>query len=127
MLPFNSLRDTSANMVRQLAGEEVASLHLAHKHQSKDENLRRYTNPVRKPHFKALRRVERRLSAVFTAAGDAPWVRPSKNYMGRAKAEKVLELRHQGVPPKVIAAKLDMSVASVHRLAPAPTKAQGSS
>lgn len=43
MLPFNSLRDTSANMVRQLAGEEVASLHLAHKHQSKDENLRRYT------------------------------------------------------------------------------------
>lgn len=67
-LSFNSLRDTSANMVRQLAGEEVAALHLAHKHQSKDENLRRYTNPVRKPHFKALRRVERRLSAVFMAA-----------------------------------------------------------
>jgi len=105
-------------------------LHLAHKHQSKDENLGRYTNPVRKRHFKALRRLERKLSAVFTAAGDAPWVRPSKNYMGRAKAEKVRELRLQGVPPKVIAANLDISVASVHRLAPAlkpsgPTKPVG--
>jgi len=78
MLPFNSLRDTSADMVRQLVGEEVALLHLAHKHQSKDENLRRYTNPVRKKHFNALRRLERKLSVVFTASGDAPWVRPPR-------------------------------------------------
>lgn len=123
-LPFNSLRDTSANMVRRLAGEEIALLHLAHKHQSKDENLGRYTNPVRKKHFKALRRLERKLSAVFLAAGDAPWVRPFKNYMGRAKAEKVRELRRLGITPKEIAAKLDISVASVHRLAPSPTKAR---
>lgn len=122
MLPFNSLRDTSADMVRQLAGEEVASLHLAHKHQSKDENLGRYTNPVRKKHFKALRRLERKLSVVFTASGDAPWVRPPKNYMGRAKADKVRELRRQGVPPKVIAAKLDISVASVYRIAPSSSR-----
>jgi hypothetical protein len=38
--------------------------------------------------------------------------------MGRAQAKKVRELRRQGVPPKVNAAKLDISVASVHRLAP---------
>ncbi len=125
MLPFNSLRDTSANMVRQIAGEEIASLHLAHKHQSKDENLGRYTNPVRKKHFKALRRLERKLSVVFTAAGDAPWVRPSKNYMGRAKVEMVRELRRQGISPKEIAAKLDISVASVHRLAPTKAKTGG--
>ncbi len=124
MLPFNSLRDTSANLVRELAGEEIASLHLAHKHQSKDENLGRYTNPVRKKHFKALRRLEHKLSAVFLAAGDSPWVRPTKNYMGRAKAEKVRELRRQGVSPNLIAAELDISVASVHRLAPAKAKTQ---
>ena len=99
-LPFNSLRDKSANMVRQLAGEEVASLHLAHKHQSKDENLRRYTNPVRKPHFKALRRVERRLSVVFTAAGDAPWVQPTKNYMGRARLKKSVSFGVRACRPR---------------------------
>ena len=33
-LPFNSLRDTSSDMLRRLAGAEIASLHLAHKYQS---------------------------------------------------------------------------------------------
>lgn len=75
VLPFNSLRDTSANMIRQVAGEEVASLHLAHKHQSKDENLGRYTNPVRKRHFRAIRVLERKLESVFAAAGPTPWSR----------------------------------------------------
>jgi hypothetical protein len=117
-LPFNSLRDTSADMVRRLAGEEVASLHLAHKHQSKDENLGRYTNPVRKRHFRALRRLERKLEPIFTAAGDG-WSQRPKTYLGLSKTKKVLELRSQGVAPKQIAETLGISVASVHRLAPA--------
>jgi len=124
MLPFNSLRDTSADMVRQLAGEEVASLHLAHKHQSKDENLRRYTNPVRKPHFKALLRVEWRLKTVFEAAGDEPWVRQPKSYMGKAKVQELLKLRQQGMSPKDIATKLDISVASVYRIAPSSSRVE---
>jgi hypothetical protein len=124
MLPFNSLRDTSANMIRQMAGEEVASLHLAHKHQSKDENLGRYTNPVRRKHFKALRRLERKLRPVLEAAGDEPWVRQPKSYMGKAKVQELLKLRRQGMPPKAIAAKLDISVASVHRLAPSSRRAK---
>jgi len=122
LLPFNSLRDTSANMVRQLAGEEAASVHLAHKHQSKDENLGRYTNPIRKKHFKALRVLEWKLKAVFDAAGEEPWIRQPKSYMGKAKVEKLLELRRQGMSPREIAAKLDISVASVHRLAPSLAK-----
>ena len=118
-LPFNSLRDTSADMIRRLAGEEVASLHLAHKHQSKDENLGRYTNPVRKRHFRALRRLERKLGLVFSAAGDAPWAERAKIYMGISKTKQVLELRERGVSPSRIAEELGISVASVHRIAPA--------
>jgi hypothetical protein len=127
LLPFNSLRDTSANMVRRLAGEEIASLHLAHKHQSKDENLGRYTNPVRKKHFKALRVLERKLKAVFDVAGDEAWVRQPKSYMGKAKVEKLMELRRQGMSPREIAAKLEISVASVHRIAPTSAKQPRSS
>jgi hypothetical protein len=69
-LPFNSLRDTSANFVRRISGEEVASLHLAHKHQSKDENLGRYTNPTRRRHVKALLKLEQKFSKVFDAVVD---------------------------------------------------------
>ena len=69
-LSFNSLRDTSADFVRRLAGEEIASLHLAHKHQSPDENLGRYTNPVRRKHVKALLRLEQKLASVFEAIPD---------------------------------------------------------
>lgn len=98
--------------------EEVPA-EFAFKHQSKGEHLGRYTNPFRQKHFRALRRLDKKLSAVFSAAGETPWVRPSKNYMGRAKAEKVRVFRRQGVPPKAIAAELDVSVASLHRLAPA--------
>ena len=118
-LPFNSLRDTSADMIRRLSGEEVASLHLAHKHQSKDENLGRYTNPLRKRHFKSLLRLEKKLEQVFLAAGQDPFSPRTKTYMGLAKARQVRKLREQGVPPKQIAERLGVSVASIHRIAPA--------
>jgi hypothetical protein len=64
-LPFNSLRDTSGNFIRRIAGGETASVHLAHKHQTRDENLNRYTNPTRRRHFKALIKLERKLATVF--------------------------------------------------------------
>ena len=37
---FNTLRDTSADMIRKIGGGEIASAHLTHKHQSSDRNLR---------------------------------------------------------------------------------------
>lgn len=72
-LPFNSLRDTSCDLIRAIAGEEIASLHLAHKHQSKDENLGRYSNPIRQRHFNALREMEHQLAQIFASAGPAPF------------------------------------------------------
>ena len=66
-LPFNSLRDTSGDFVRRIAGGEgVASLHLAHKHQTSDENLGRYTNPLTRRHAKTLLKLEKRIASIFT-------------------------------------------------------------
>lgn len=69
---FNTLRDTSADMIRKIAGEEIASSHLTHKHQSGDKNLRRYTNVTWVKVFKAQRRLEKKLAAVF-ADVETPW------------------------------------------------------
>lgn len=114
-LPFNSLRDTSANMIRQMAGEETASLHLAHKHQSKDEHLRRYTHPVRKRHYKALLKLEKKLRLVFEAAGPNPFADRQKNYIGRTKIKQILELKDKGKSAGEIAKKLGISVPTVYR------------
>ena len=114
-LPFNSLRDTSCNMIREIAGEETASVHVAHKHQSKDENLGRYSNPVRRRHFKALRKLERKLASVFAAAGPIPFKHPGKNYIGLEKIKKIKELYTKGVPIMEITRQLDVSQGTVYR------------
>lgn len=121
-LPFNSLRDTSANFVRRIGGGEMASLHLAHKHQSTDDDLNRYTNPVRKKHFKVLRRLEEKLQAVFSAAGSEPWDDQPKNYIGRAKIKEIIELRSQGIKIAEIARKLGVSTTTIYRHIPKKTK-----
>ena len=51
----------------RLAGAEIASLHLAHKHQSSDKELACYTNPVRKRHSKTLKKLEAKLEKVVFA------------------------------------------------------------
>lgn len=69
-LPFNVLRDTSSNMIRQIAGGEIARLHLSHKHQSTDPNLAAYTNPLRKKHARAIVRLGEQLKSVFERVAD---------------------------------------------------------
>jgi DNA-binding transcriptional ArsR family regulator len=102
-------------MVREIAGEETASVHVAHKHQSKDENLGRYSNPVRRRHFKALRKLERKLASVFAAAGPVPFKHPGKNYIGLEKIKKIKELYAKGVPIMEITRQLDVSQGTVYR------------
>jgi len=62
LYPFNSLRRTSVNFIRQMVGDELASLQAAHKTQTNDKNLDSYSKPRRKAHRKALRRFELRLT-----------------------------------------------------------------
>jgi DNA-binding transcriptional ArsR family regulator len=121
---INALRDAGLDIRPanesnfDLGRQETASLHLAHKHQSRDENLNRYTNPVRKKHFKVLRRLEQKLQPVFEAAGNAPWSEQRKNYIGRAKIKEILELRSQGVKIAEIARKIVVSPSTIYRHLP---------
>ena len=108
---FNTLRDTSAQWVRDIAGEETASLHLAHKRQSRDENLRRYTNSARKRHFKALRKLERKLEQVFTVLE----AEPPKNQIGLEKVDLIKALHKKGVPIMEIARTVGVSQGTVYR------------
>lgn len=114
-LAFNSLRDTSANFIRRLGGEETASLHLAHKHQSKDENLNRYTNPVRGKHFKSTLRLEEKLQRVFLAGGETPWVQQPKNYIGLKQIEEIKRLNSVGLKASEIAKETNLSIPTVIR------------
>jgi len=114
-LPFNSLRDTSANFVRRIAGAEIASIHLAHKHQSGDENLGRYTNPTRKKHFKALKKLESKLAEVFQAAGSEPFGKVRKTYVGKLTKQRIFELREAGTKVKDIAKKFGIAEGTVYR------------
>lgn len=88
-LPFNSLRDTSSNMIREIAGGETASLHLAHRHSSEDKHLSAYTNPRRKRHARAIRTLGKKLAPVFAVAGAEPFAERSKNYVGLEKIKQI--------------------------------------
>jgi transposase len=114
-LPFNSLRDTSCDMIRSIAGEETASVHVAHKHQSRDENLGRYSNPVRRRHFKALRALAKKLQPVFAAAGPEPFQPGPRSSIGLAKVKQIQDFYAEGMPIMEIARRLDVSQGTVYR------------
>ncbi len=112
--PFNTLRDTSANEIRKIAGEEIASIHLAHKHQSKNENLGRYTNPTRRKHFRAIKRLEQKMQSVFEAV-PIPWQQPKKVYVGLAVQKRIRDMKSEGAKPKDIAKQFGISTMTVYR------------
>ena len=86
---FNTLRDTSSDMIRKIGGAEAASVHLTHRHQSSDRNLRRYTNVHWKAVFKAQRRLETKLAVVFEGIKN-PWY-DGKGNKGRKVRKRVQE------------------------------------
>jgi hypothetical protein len=111
---FNTLRDTSVNRIRAIAGQEIALVHATHKHHSPDENLRRYSNAPWKKVFRAQRRLESKLSGVFESVPD-PTVVPKQAYISLARREAILELNGKGTSASQIAKKVGVSVATVYR------------
>jgi hypothetical protein len=114
-LPFNSVRDTSIDMVRQLAGESMASLHATHKHQSSDKNLRRYSNPRWKRLFKIHFRLERKLASVFEAAPANPFDPQPQAYVSQKVLDRIKELDAAGVGPTKIAAYVGLHYSTERR------------
>ena len=115
-LPFNSLRDTSSDMIEKMGGSDFASLHLAHKHLSGDKSLRNYVNPNRKRHFQLIRRMERKLATIWE--GVEPLKIEPKNYIGFAKIEEIKRLREEGISRVEVAKRTGVSAATVSRYAP---------
>lgn len=121
-LPFNSLRDTSGDLVRQLARSgEIASLHIAHKHSTDDPNLKSYSNPLRKQHWRSLRKLHVHLQPVFDAAGPTPWSHRKSN-VGQAKIKRIRALATGGMRPVEIARTVGVSIPTVYRWMPRKAK-----
>ena len=129
-LPFNSLRDTSGDFVRQLAGGETASLHLAHKHQTDDENLGRYTNPPRGRHDEALLLLEEKLASIFADVAD-PFPAEMKKIQSEGqvpnislgKIRRIRKLFSQGYKRAKIAEVVGVSKQTVYLTEEAVTRA----
>lgn len=115
-LSFNSLRDTSSDMIEKMGGSDFASLHLAHKHLSGDKSLRNYVNPNRKKHFKLIRRLERKLAPIWE--GVEPLDVKPRNYIGFAKIDEIKRLRAEGLSQVEVAKQVGVSAATVSRYAP---------
>jgi len=86
-LGFNSLRDTSADFVRQIARGELASIHLAHKHHTTDGLLHCYTNPNFKQLAQVHKRIEEKLADVWAAVPDPTQEPPRSNSSAFARME----------------------------------------
>lgn len=111
---FNTLRDTSANFVRQIGDEPIASAHLTHRHQSPDRNLRRYTNVPWKKVFKAQRILERKLADAFLIDGD-PWQERDHQYVTQAQIRKMIAMSKEGRPVSQIARQVGVANTTVYR------------
>jgi integrase len=86
-LGFNSLRDTSADFVRQIADGELASIHLAHKHHTTDSLLHCYTNPNFNRLAKVHERIEKVLVPMWEAVSDPTQEPPRPNSNAFAEME----------------------------------------
>jgi hypothetical protein len=113
-LGFNSLRDTSANMIRQIAGQEVASIHLTHRHQSSDRNLRNYTNVPWKKVFQAQRVLEKRLAEMFKLDSD-PWQERDHQYVTQTQIKEMKTLKKAGRSVAQIAESVGVAKTTVYR------------
>jgi hypothetical protein len=120
-LPFNSLRDTSSDRIRRIAGGEIASVHLAHKHQTDDYLLGAYTNPLRKRHAKALAKLEAKYARIFLSVENPfPTEQPKITKDGGpnisvGQSRRIQQLENQGYKRKKIAEMVGVSVVTVWR------------
>ena len=97
-----------------MSNEEMSPLQLTHKHQSRDENLRRYTNPKIQALFGVLAELEKKLAPVF-AASEQPWVRPAKVYKPKSIDPQIVALHQEGLSPYKIGECLGISHMTVRR------------
>ncbi len=114
---FSTLRDTGANLIRNIADGEVSALYLCHGQPvKKDQLLELYTNRPFGKLFMALRKLGEELKPVFEAGPKSPWTQPTQQYTSLGKREKVMALHTAGLSAADIASKTKLSKATVYRM-----------
>jgi uncharacterized protein YerC len=110
---FGKLRKTAGNLVRQVAGGEVAGVFLCHGSPVKSDDLIDfYTNRPFTKVFNALKVLEEKLQPVFDAAPDLF----STQRFGEVKKQKrILDLHNQGKTIREIAVDVGLSKTTIHR------------
>lgn len=113
---FTSLRDTAADMIRPIAGGEVASVFLMHgKPVQQDDLLDIYSNRPFGRVFDALRTMQEKLKPMFDAVPQGVVEQPMQQYTPLSKRERVLELKKQGKKVKEIMEETGLSRMTVLR------------
>jgi hypothetical protein len=119
-LSFNKLRKTAGNLLRAVAGGEVAAVFLCHGTPVKsDEQLEAYTNRPFARVFEALERVGEQLRPLWAAVAEAF---PDQPEAGRANLSlgtihRIQAMNRQGYKTSYIAQELGLSAAAVRRWA----------
>jgi DNA-binding CsgD family transcriptional regulator len=115
--PFSTLRDSASDLIRQIAGGEVASVFLMHGKPVKQDNLLDlYTKRPFGRVFEALRQLQSdALKGVFESAPAAVTAQPMQQYTSMSKRERMLELKAQNKTPTEIAEDVGVSIATVKR------------
>jgi hypothetical protein len=118
-LPHETLRDTSANWIREEFGGEIAELFLAHGSPlGSDSLLECYTNKPFGKLFKALRWLEQKLKLVFDATPANPFPEERKKRIGGLSVRQVRiidGMLEKDVAVSEIAARAKCSRMSVYR------------
>ncbi len=113
---FSSLRDTASDLVRQVAGGEVAAVFLMHGQPVKaDDLLDLYTNRPFGRVFETLRTLQQELKVVFDAAPASVVEQPVRQHTSLGQRERIVELKKQGRRVSEIMAETGVSRMTVFR------------
>ena len=113
---FTSLRDTAADMIRPIAGGEVASVFLMHgKPVKQDDLLDIYSNRPFGRVFDALRTMQEMLKPMFDAVPQGVVEQPMQQYTPLSKRERIIKLKRQGKTLSEIMAETGLSKMTVIR------------
>lgn len=113
---FTSLRDTAADMIRPIAGGEIASVFLMHGQPVKEDDLLDiYSNRPFGRVFDALRTMQEMLKPMFDAVPQGVAEQPMQQYTPLSKRERIIELKRQGKKVSEIMAETELSKMTVIR------------
>lgn len=116
-LSFNKLRKTAGNLIRRIAGGEIAKTFLCHGKPVKDDPLSEvYSNRDFRRVFKALRRAYKHLAPVFAAVAEPfPAHKVPQPSLSLGKINRIRSLRAQGFAVAKTAEETGVSKDTVRR------------